>query len=153
MPISPYGGMIFASLAAIGGLLQAQVLAAPSNPAEIILSEDQSVVLDEVRAVCANSDVEITKASADPSTGTSLHVALVDGRGNFRADGSVAIARGERRREMRLRCRGDWLMMNMRPGQYVIKAEVDGRLRTRTVDVPEFGRVRLAMNMGGVPNS
>jgi hypothetical protein len=146
--------MIFASLAVIGGVLEAEVTAAPAAPTEIVMDANQTIMLDEIRAICARRDAEVISASTDPSTGTSLHLALVDNQGNFLADGTIAVAgRKLLRPETRLRCRGDWLMMKVQPGEYVIKAELGGHSESRTVDVPRYGRVRVAMNMGATPNS
>jgi hypothetical protein len=152
MPVSPYGGILFASLAAIGGAAELESAAQTPAPTEIVLTEDQSIELDQIRAICARREAEIISASADPAEGTSLHLALVDGHGNFRSDGVIQIA-DTRRQEMRLRCRGDWLMMQVKPGQYIIKAEATGRVETRAVKVPEYGRIRVALNMGNAPNS
>jgi hypothetical protein len=154
MPVSPYGGILFATLAAIGGAAEVQSVAAPAVPNEIVLNADQSVVLQDIRAICARKESEIISASTDPDTGTSLHLAIVDEKGNFHSGGAIAIAGRELLKpEMRLRCRGDWLMMQMRPGEYMIKAELAGREKIRAVEVPEYGRVRIAVNMGSLPNS
>ena len=154
MPVSPYGGILFASLVALGGAAEVETAASNPLPAEIVLGADESVVLQNIKAICARKDAEVISASADPASGTSLHLALVDSHGNFRADGKIEIV-GQQLLgpEMRLRCRGDWLMMQMKPGEYMIKAEIDGRQETRSVEVPRFGRVRVAMNMGDTPNS
>jgi hypothetical protein len=154
MPVSPYGGILFASLVAIGGAAEVETAASNPMPSEILLAADESVVLQNIKAICARKDAEVISASADPDRGTSLHLALVDSDGNFRADGLIGIA-GQQLLgpEMRLRCRGDWLMMQMKPGEYMIKAEINGRQETRSVVVPRYGRVRVAMNMGDTPNS
>ena len=150
MPVSPYGGVIFAALAAAGALeSQAPAPGAvPAEAAEIVLAADQTVMVDEIRAICARRDAEIVTASTDPATGSSLHLALVDGSGNFLSGVPMTIAgRGLNRPPMRLRCRGDWLMLKVQPGDYMIKAEVDGLVRHRSVEVPDYGRVRVALSV------
>jgi hypothetical protein len=153
MPISPYGGMIFAAFAAVGGALEAQPAApeaAGTQPAkEITLAADESVTVDQIRAICARENAELISASADPSTGTTLHLAIVDGDGDFLNGGVVEIAGKDLRTpHLRMRCRGEWLMMKVVPGHYTIRAEAGGEMRERSVEVPDYGRVRVAMNLG-----
>src|SRR4051812_42223843 len=97
MPISPYGGVLFATLATIGGALDSQssaVAPAPTEitPTEITLSADESATVGNIRAICAREDAEIISASADPATGTTLHLALVNKAGDFLDGGVVEIA-------------------------------------------------------------
>ena len=149
MPVSPYGGMIFAALAAVGALESpAQAPDTASAPAEIVLAADQTIVVDEIRAICARRDAEVITASADPATGSSLHLALVDGGGNFISGAPITIAgRSLKGPPMRLRCRGDWLLLHVEPGDYTVKAEVDGLVRSRAIEVPDYGRVRVALSV------
>jgi hypothetical protein len=154
MPVSPYGGIIFAALAAVGGAMESHdPIAADATPA-LTLAADESVTVDQVKAICAKEEAEIITASTDPASGTSLHLALVDSSGAFMA-GEVIEISGQQLKapHMRMRCRGDWLMMKLQPGHYTIKAEADGQVRTRDVDVPKDGRVRLALNFGARPAS
>jgi hypothetical protein len=155
MPISPYGGIIFAAFAAVGGALDAQPAAIPQSTGvpqptkEITLAADESATVDQIRAICARESAEIISASADPATGTSLHLALVNGQGDFLNGGLVEIAGKDiRSPHLRMRCRGEWLMLKLAPGSYTIRAEAGGEMRERSVDVPDYGRVRLAMNLG-----
>ena len=148
---SPYGGLILAALAAVGGTLESQAPVASATEAAasaIVLAADQTIVIDQVKAVCARRDAEIISAAADPASGTSLHLALVDGTGDFIADVPIMISgRNLKGPEMRLRCRGDWLMLKMMPGDYTVTAEADGLVRTRQVAVPEFGRIRATLSV------
>ena len=151
MPASPYGGLIFAALAAVGGAVDSQTPVASSPqaaPAEIVLAADQTIMIDQVKAVCARREAEVISASADPAEGMSLHLALVDGAGNFVGNTPITIS-GQNLKgpEMRLRCRGDWLMLKMTPGAYTVTAEAHGLVRTREVKVPEYGRLRVALSV------
>jgi hypothetical protein len=149
MPVSPYGGIIFAAFATVGGAFQAQTPAAPQTVSEITLAAEQSATVDNIRAVCAREDAEIISASADPAMGTTLHLAMVNNDGEFLEGGVVDIASKDLRvPHLRLRCRGEWLMMKIVPGHYTIRAEAGGELRERDIDVPNYGRVRMAMNFG-----
>ena len=153
MPVSPYGGIIFAALAAVGGAMESHDPIALETAPALTLAGDESVTLDQVKAICARQEAEIITASADPASGTSLHLALVDRAGDFIAGDYIEIS-GQQLKgpQMRMRCRGDWLMMKLQPGHYTIKAEADGQIRTRDVEVPKDGRVRVALNFGtGTP--
>src|SRR4051812_48026487 len=114
---SLYGGMIFSAFAAGGGALEAQTPAPHSAVSEVALAADQSVTVGDIKAICAREDAEIISASADPASGTTLHLALVNNDGDFLDGGVVDIAGNDvRAPHLRLRCRGEWLMMKIVPG-------------------------------------
>lgn len=154
MPVSPYGGIVFAALAAVGGALESHDPIAAENPPALTLAADESATIQQIRAICARRDAEVISASADPATGTSLHLALVDQSGAFMAGDYIEISGQQLKSpKLRMRCRGDWLMMKLQPGHYKITAEADGEVRVRDVDVPKDGRVRVALNFGARPAS
>jgi hypothetical protein len=144
MPVSPYGGMIFAALAAFGGVLQT----GERTPAEIALGRGETEMLGGTAVLCAGAGQEagLGTAAQGEAAGYTLRLALVDGDGNFLPESRILVSRAGGAVSLRLRCRADWLMLKLAPGSYTVTTDLNGERRVADVAVPREGRVRLALS-------
>jgi hypothetical protein len=148
MTASTYDGTILAVFMAVAGALGPDAHRISEASPEIALAQGEAIDVGAAQAICAGRDSELVLAAADPASGTSLHVALVDHDGNFVPGGSLTIGSANlARSRLHVRCRGDWLLMEMKPGPYAIIAQAGGATRTRFVQVPKDGRLRVTISV------
>jgi hypothetical protein len=114
---------------------------------EVVLTAGETASIGQVKTICAGSDAELISARTDPASGTSLHLALVDHGGDFVDNATIIMIDGPNLAQprLRVRCRGDWLLMEMKPGPYTVMAFTSSGVRKRSVQVPKDARLRVTM--------
>jgi len=140
MPIAPYGGLILAGLAAMGGALNNEVYARPvQGQAVQELVSGQETRIGSMAAFCTDA------ATAGAQTNYTLHVAAANSEGAFLKNAVVDVAAPDGT-HLRLQCSDDWLLLRAPVGTYQLITATAHEERSETVDVPAYGRVRVAVS-------
>jgi hypothetical protein len=134
----------------VGGLLVGAALtygAQAQTPGA--LPYDTPTAVDGVEAVC--SGVGVSNEDKARWSKYPLKVVVSGKGGQFLAGEQVAVSEGERE-VVSVICDGPWVFFKLAPGEYGVRATVDGKSMEARAHVPESGQGRVDLrfpNLGG----
>jgi hypothetical protein len=149
MHITTYGSIVFAAMAAAGGALQAGQAAEPAREFAVVAGAPATVAGVQTLCIPAEQIGLLANAGKNALDSYTLRVAVLDSSGNFLPQTHIELVPDQADAiPLRVRCDADWLLLQVKPGQYTIRAEQSGQMRFATVDIPKSGHVRLALTLG-----
>ena len=108
------------------------------------LPDDQPTMVGGVDVACTGVGDE---AKSDPRwKDYSVRLEFAGGEQQYLADLDVSIADAKGERLAAVRCGGPWLLVNLGPGKYRVRATFDHRLtKTVTIAAPPQGQKRIVI--------
>lgn len=127
--------------AMVGAFAAGTALAAGYEP----LPDDEPITVGGVDVACTGVGDE---AKENPRwRDYSVRLEFAGGESQYLADLDVSIATPDGDQFLAVRCGGPWLLVNLEPGRYRVRAEFEHRLvKTATITAPDHGQKRIVIS-------
>jgi len=109
------------------------------------LPEDEAVTIDGIEVACTGVGDE---AISDPRwRDYSVRLEFANGAREYLADLDVSIERPDGEQLLAVRCSGPWLLVNLEPGKYRVRADYERHLtKTALITAPDHGQKRIVIS-------
>ena len=109
------------------------------------LPEDQGVTIDGIEVACTGVGDEAISDSRWRDY--SVRLEFANGAREYLADLDVSVERANGEPLLAVRCSGPWLLVNLDPGKYRVRAEYEHRLtKTVAITAPDHGQKRIVIS-------